>query len=42
MTLIKSDAVSNPANVEVCVFQRGAETMSVLEFEFLWVCTILY
>ena len=28
MTLMKSDAVSRPANVEVLVFHRGAETMS--------------
>jgi hypothetical protein len=33
MTLIKSDAVSNPANVEVCEFHSGAETMSTLEIE---------
>jgi len=31
MTLIKSDAVSSPANVEVCEFHRGAETISILE-----------
>jgi len=29
MTLIKSEAVSRPAKVEVLVFQSGAETMSI-------------
>lgn len=42
MTLMKSEAVSNPANVEVCEFHSGAETMSILEIEVLWVGTILY
>ena len=31
MTLMKSDAVSRPANVEVFVFQSGAETMSTYQ-----------
>ena len=31
---MKSDAVSRPANVEVFVFQRGAETMSTHQFYF--------
>ena len=30
MTLMKSDAVSRPANVDVCVFHNGAETISEL------------
>jgi len=29
MTLMKSEAVSKPANVELLVFHKGAETMSV-------------
>jgi hypothetical protein len=31
MTLMKSEAVNRPANVEVWVFHSGAETMSTLE-----------
>jgi hypothetical protein len=29
MTLMKSEAVSNPANVDVLEFQRGADTISI-------------